>query len=584
MSRFRPRDDVRRQKMRILTEEDQKLIGTLQRKLEAQHMELSTKDSEIADVHRNFDSLNAIYQNGRQSVAQLRSDLESARAEVVSSRERIAQLEEEVEHGRKDREELASLRILHERLLAELGDARVSLETQTERFNDLQSAHDEERKRSTAAKQSIADLTQQNAELREHIAYEEEANAARQATLEKLSAQLGDKTRHNEELTSRVRALEAQCAATQGDADRLGNDVQKWRQECATIRSERLSLQSQHDALKAQHDKALRDHEAEMANLRDSERKRREAEVQQLISKHERVQSALNEQVTDLTSRVDLLTHQNQSSLSSRDALESQQQAATKDLMDALEREKELHQRVGRLEASISARSKEVTRLAQDLDDTRQSLITSQQDSVAQLRAARALQDQTEQRLLDIKTEAAESAARVKELEAEVAQQRLAFGQALREREQRIEELECETGVLRAQSYERRVRLLEDREKTVRGVIAKVAKAVEAMESNFTCLHCFRILKDPHTCLPCGHVFCLECIRRAQQQGEGGSFDCLECSESVLGTFPNRAIDILSGKYVFQKQAIGELQDAASGETPPPTPTATPLPGSKMVS
>lgn len=51
------------------------------------------------------------------------------------------------------------------------------------------------------------------------------------------------------------------------------------------------------------------------------------------------------------------------------------------------------------------------------------------------------------------------------------------------------------------------------------------------LREELTCPVCLDLYRDPHL-LPCGHNFCLTCLRRLKRQSERGRFRCPECRDS----------------------------------------------------
>ena len=81
--------------------------------------------------------------------------------------------------------------------------------------------------------------------------------------------------------------------------------------------------------------------------------------------------------------------------------------------------------------------------------------------------------------------------------------------------------------------------------------VAKVMNAEEAMEACLTCMSCMELLKNPSTCVPCGHTFCGGCLTAS-----GGK--CQECDappDGVQQTLKVAQLETLVAKFGFQKQA-----------------------------
>jgi RING-type zinc-finger len=82
----------------------------------------------------------------------------------------------------------------------------------------------------------------------------------------------------------------------------------------------------------------------------------------------------------------------------------------------------------------------------------------------------------------------------------------------------------------------------------------------ESLESNYTCMRCLHIFRDPVACVPCGHVFCRACITDAAAGKVGAR--CPECAISSLvsTTVPLGHLDRLCSKFEFKLGALRDLQ------------------------
>ncbi|KAJ4453125.1 hypothetical protein PAPYR_12507 [Paratrimastix pyriformis] len=125
--------------------------------------------------------------------------------------------------------------------------------------------------------------------------------------------------------------------------------------------------------------------------------------------------------------------------------------------------------------------------------------------------------------------------------------------------------LRAELDRLRAQAYDPRARALEEHERAVRAAVTKVGRAVEAIEGDLTCSLCMRPMEEPRTLMPCAHTFCKRCLESHRDPATGG-YACIECGPGKLptGIYPNKALDAVLGKWIFQKQSLQELKEATS--------------------
>lgn len=61
--------------------------------------------------------------------------------------------------------------------------------------------------------------------------------------------------------------------------------------------------------------------------------------------------------------------------------------------------------------------------------------------------------------------------------------------------------------------------------------MATALEDTSVLEEELTCPVCLDLYREPHL-LPCGHNFCLQCLRRLKNRSERGRLRCPECRES----------------------------------------------------
>ena len=96
------------------------------------------------------------------------------------------------------------------------------------------------------------------------------------------------------------------------------------------------------------------------------------------------------------------------------------------------------------------------------------------------------------------------------------------------------------------------------------------------MEACLTCMSCMELLKNPSTCVPCGHTFCSGCLTHSLTHSltdrptdrVGGGAKCQECDvppDGVQQTLKVAQLETLVAKFGFQKQARTTKRDARNG-------------------
>ena len=65
------------------------------------------------------------------------------------------------------------------------------------------------------------------------------------------------------------------------------------------------------------------------------------------------------------------------------------------------------------------------------------------------------------------------------------------------------------------------------------------------------------ILKEPITCIPCGHSYCIKCKDGYQNN------KCHECDDedTIEVMYRNKLLEEILGKFVYKKEILYELRE-----------------------
>ncbi|RNF26359.1 metallo-peptidase, Clan MA(E), Family M1 [Trypanosoma conorhini] len=101
---------------------------------------------------------------------------------------------------------------------------------------------------------------------------------------------------------------------------------------------------------------------------------------------------------------------------------------------------------------------------------------------------------------------------------------------------------------------------------TIRTVMEMLIAAEQATESLYSCGLCMQLYRSPVTCVPCGHTFCESCLLLQPEnklRTKNSAWYCPECALRPCNLLVRvRALETLSGNFLFRKKGMEELQRA----------------------
>eukprot|EP00668_Euglena_longa_P029743 GGOE01037113.1.p1 GENE.GGOE01037113.1~~GGOE01037113.1.p1 ORF type:complete len:747 (-),score=249.77 GGOE01037113.1:200-2362(-) len=359
-----------------------------------------------------------------------------------------------------------------------------------------------------------------------HAIIEQELVAAEE--LRQLRDQLQASTVHAQQLQRLLDATKAEGAeGLSAIQDQLGRERAAAEDRSLRFQAEAASLQA---ALERQQHHS-EEREAEIGRLIEQlNAARQETEGVQ------RLKDLLNLELEDLKAQHSSL----QAAL--REAEQDRDEArAVPHRTAALEAELSALREVGEDERRRLQEAKaETDRVRRQLEGVQLQLKGAEGDVTALTR----LRAQLEGQLVVAKREAAEA--------KQEAERRAG---ALKRLSEELEELRQQQALedRRVETQLARLRVLKE---TAVAVTRKLIAAEEGAESLHTCLSCLRIFTRPTTCVPCGHTFCGACL---PQPVSNAPLCCPECDRVVQHHFLSEALDLLSGKYTYRRQVLGDL-------------------------
>lgn len=126
--------------------------------------------------------------------------------------------------------------------------------------------------------------------------------------------------------------------------------------------------------------------------------------------------------------------------------------------------------------------------------------------------------------------------------------------QKWKELQSKVVELQKELDDVNPALVKKKLKDLEEREGTLRNVVAKLEFTESSMMVSLSCNHCMDLLQEAITCIPCGHAFCQKC--------KDGYADntCHECNRSIDAFYRNKLLDELAGKHLYKTEMFESVR------------------------
>lgn len=115
-----------------------------------------------------------------------------------------------------------------------------------------------------------------------------------------------------------------------------------------------------------------------------------------------------------------------------------------------------------------------------------------------------------------------------------------------------IKKLQSEIQDLKRSNTEELEKLISEKTKSVSQGIDKISTAIQSIENNLHCMHCFETLHNAVICVPCGHWYCERCT-------QGYNTECSQCSMLVEISVRSVLVDEMVNKISYSKETLGHI-------------------------
>jgi chromosome segregation ATPase len=115
-----------------------------------------------------------------------------------------------------------------------------------------------------------------------------------------------------------------------------------------------------------------------------------------------------------------------------------------------------------------------------------------------------------------------------------------------------IKKLQAEIQDLRRSNTEELEKFIFEKTKSVSQGIDKISTAIQSIENNLHCMHCFETLNNAVICVPCGHWYCEQCT-------QGYNSECSQCSMVVEISVRSVLVDEMVSKISYSKETLGHI-------------------------